>query len=174
MRAAAAGGEEGGGPGRAPAVSHCRFSADMSCRSRLATLNEKLTALERRIEYIEARVSGGGAGGRAGGRGPGRARGRPWLRRFLFPAGHQGRDADIGLGRPRAPPTPPEHRRPAPCSGPAAATTTAAASACVANKPLCSCPACSLPACLPAWGRARRRPAPCHRLGCPEPALPSA
>lgn len=28
----------------------------MSCRSRLATLNEKLTALERRIEYIEARV----------------------------------------------------------------------------------------------------------------------
>uniref|UniRef100_A0AAY5KXW1 BRICK1 subunit of SCAR/WAVE actin nucleating complex n=1 Tax=Esox lucius TaxID=8010 RepID=A0AAY5KXW1_ESOLU len=33
-------------------------SFDMSCRSRLATLNEKLTALERRIEYIEARVSG--------------------------------------------------------------------------------------------------------------------
>uniref|UniRef100_A0A8C9YZF0 BRICK1 subunit of SCAR/WAVE actin nucleating complex n=1 Tax=Sander lucioperca TaxID=283035 RepID=A0A8C9YZF0_SANLU len=32
-------------------------SFDMSCRSRLATLNEKLTALERRIEYIEARVS---------------------------------------------------------------------------------------------------------------------
>lgn len=31
--------------------------SDMSCRSRLATLNEKLTALERRIEYIEARVS---------------------------------------------------------------------------------------------------------------------
>ncbi|TRZ22005.1 hypothetical protein HGM15179_005148 [Zosterops borbonicus] len=30
-------------------------SFDMSCRSRLATLNEKLTALERRIEYIEAR-----------------------------------------------------------------------------------------------------------------------
>ncbi|XP_064347925.1 probable protein BRICK1 [Camelus dromedarius] len=28
---------------------------DMSCRSRLATLNETLTALERRIEYIEAR-----------------------------------------------------------------------------------------------------------------------
>lgn len=42
---------------------------DMSCRSRLATLNEKLTALERRIEYIEARVSGrrGGAGRGAGG-----------------------------------------------------------------------------------------------------------
>uniref|UniRef100_A0A8C0G7T2 BRICK1 subunit of SCAR/WAVE actin nucleating complex n=1 Tax=Chelonoidis abingdonii TaxID=106734 RepID=A0A8C0G7T2_CHEAB len=33
-------------------------SFDMSCRSRLATLNEKLTALERRIEYIEARVRG--------------------------------------------------------------------------------------------------------------------
>lgn len=33
----------------------------MSCRSRLATLNEKLTALERRIEYIEARVSAGPA-----------------------------------------------------------------------------------------------------------------
>ncbi|ETE70885.1 Protein BRICK1, partial [Ophiophagus hannah] len=32
-------------------------SFDMSCRSRLATLNEKLTALERRIEYIEARCS---------------------------------------------------------------------------------------------------------------------
>ena len=30
---------------------------DMSCRSRLAELNEKLTALERRVEYIEARVS---------------------------------------------------------------------------------------------------------------------
>eukprot|EP00070_Physeter_catodon_P028090 XP_028334984.1 protein BRICK1 isoform X1 [Physeter catodon] len=35
-------------------------SFDMSCRSRLATLNEKLTALERRIEYIEARVTKGG------------------------------------------------------------------------------------------------------------------
>lgn len=35
---------------------------DMSCRSRLATLNEKLTALERRIEYIEARVSMPGTG----------------------------------------------------------------------------------------------------------------
>ncbi|KFO38349.1 Protein BRICK1 [Fukomys damarensis] len=38
-------------------------SFDMSCRSRLATLNEKLTALERRIEYIEARVSSGGTAG---------------------------------------------------------------------------------------------------------------
>uniref|UniRef100_A0A3B3H2M1 BRICK1 subunit of SCAR/WAVE actin nucleating complex n=1 Tax=Oryzias latipes TaxID=8090 RepID=A0A3B3H2M1_ORYLA len=35
-------------------------SFDMSCRSRLATLNEKLTALERRIEYIEARVTESG------------------------------------------------------------------------------------------------------------------
>lgn len=35
------------------------FFLDMSCRSRLATLNEKLTALERRIEYIEARVTKG-------------------------------------------------------------------------------------------------------------------
>ena len=30
--------------------------ADTSCRSRLAQLNEKLTQLERRVEYIEARV----------------------------------------------------------------------------------------------------------------------
>lgn len=29
----------------------------MSCRSRLAVLNEKLTTLERRIEYLEACVS---------------------------------------------------------------------------------------------------------------------
>lgn len=40
---------------RSPGSSLC-LPADMSCRSRLATLNEKLTALERRIEYIEARV----------------------------------------------------------------------------------------------------------------------
>ncbi|PNF40065.1 putative protein BRICK1-B [Cryptotermes secundus] len=32
-------------------------SFDMSCRSRLAVLNEKLTTLERRVEYLEARVS---------------------------------------------------------------------------------------------------------------------
>ncbi|EGW06212.1 putative protein BRICK1 [Cricetulus griseus] len=38
-------------------ISDFLNSFDMSCRSRLATLNEKLTALERRIEYIEARVS---------------------------------------------------------------------------------------------------------------------
>lgn len=29
----------------------------MSCRSRIAVLNEKLTTLERRIEYLEACVS---------------------------------------------------------------------------------------------------------------------
>ncbi|XP_047000066.1 probable protein BRICK1-B [Schistocerca americana] len=34
-------------------------SFDMSCRSRLATLNEKLTTLERRVEYLEARVTKG-------------------------------------------------------------------------------------------------------------------
>ncbi|XP_023234297.1 protein BRICK1 [Centruroides vittatus] len=34
-------------------------SFDMSCRSRLATLNEKLTSLERKIEYLEARVTKG-------------------------------------------------------------------------------------------------------------------
>ena len=39
------------------AMCNIPFIADMSCRSRLATLNEKLTTLERRVEYIEARVS---------------------------------------------------------------------------------------------------------------------
>jgi hypothetical protein len=29
---------------------------DMSCRGRLAVLNEKITRLERKIEYLEARV----------------------------------------------------------------------------------------------------------------------
>jgi len=37
-------------------ISVC-FVTDMSCRSRLAVLNEKLTTLERRVEYLEARVS---------------------------------------------------------------------------------------------------------------------
>ncbi|KAK3797786.1 hypothetical protein RRG08_052388 [Elysia crispata] len=32
-------------------------SFDTSCRSRLATLNQKLTELERRVEYIEARIA---------------------------------------------------------------------------------------------------------------------
>lgn len=35
------------------------FSTDMSCRSRLAVLNEKLTVLERRIDYLEACVTKG-------------------------------------------------------------------------------------------------------------------
>ncbi|GAB6020660.1 putative protein BRICK1-B [Chamberlinius hualienensis] len=34
-------------------------SFDLSCRARIATLNEKLTMLEREIEYLEARVSKG-------------------------------------------------------------------------------------------------------------------
>ncbi|OQR78192.1 putative protein BRICK1-A-like [Tropilaelaps mercedesae] len=34
-------------------------SFDMSCRARLATLNGKLTALERKIDYLEARVTKG-------------------------------------------------------------------------------------------------------------------
>jgi len=34
-------------------------SFDMSCRGRLAALNEKLTSLERRIEYLEAKVTKG-------------------------------------------------------------------------------------------------------------------
>ncbi|XP_046953451.1 probable protein BRICK1 [Lynx rufus] len=34
-------------------------SFDMPCHSRRSTLNEKLTALERRIEYIEAQVTTG-------------------------------------------------------------------------------------------------------------------
>ncbi|CAL1538549.1 unnamed protein product [Lymnaea stagnalis] len=32
-------------------------SFDTSCRSRLAVLNQKLTELERRVEYIEARIA---------------------------------------------------------------------------------------------------------------------
>jgi len=32
-------------------------SFDLSCRSKLALLNEKLTNLERKIEYLEARVT---------------------------------------------------------------------------------------------------------------------
>ena len=34
-------------------------SFDLSCKSRLAILNEKLTKLERKIEYLEARVTKG-------------------------------------------------------------------------------------------------------------------
>lgn len=36
-----------------------RCLSDMSCRSRLAVLNEKLTVLERRIDYLEACVTKG-------------------------------------------------------------------------------------------------------------------
>lgn len=94
----------GGGGGAGAALSHRRLPADMSCRSRLATLNEKLTALERRIEYIEARVSGGArAGPGVGLAGLALAEAAP------LPAGHQGRDADIGPGRPAGAP-----HRPAP------------------------------------------------------------
>eukprot|EP00794_Sanderia_malayensis_P006033 gene6033-6734_t len=32
---------------------------DVSCRTRLANLNSKLTSLEQKIEYIEARVTRG-------------------------------------------------------------------------------------------------------------------
>lgn len=35
------------------------YIPDMSCRSKLAVLNEKLTTLERRIEYLEACVTKG-------------------------------------------------------------------------------------------------------------------
>lgn len=52
-----------------PLISHTLFAvmlirsslkfADMSCRSRLAVLNEKLTVLERRIDYLEACVTKG-------------------------------------------------------------------------------------------------------------------
>jgi len=39
-------------------IAHFLNNFDMSARSRLAQLNEKLTTLERKIEYLEARVSG--------------------------------------------------------------------------------------------------------------------
>jgi uncharacterized protein len=32
----------------------------MSCRSRLSSLNEKLTTLERKVDFLEAKVSRGG------------------------------------------------------------------------------------------------------------------
>ena len=38
-------------------ISDFLNSFDMSCRSRLSGLNEKLNILERKIDYLEARVS---------------------------------------------------------------------------------------------------------------------
>lgn len=38
-------------------ITRIVFLLDTSCRSRLTTLNEKLTQLEKRVEYIEARVT---------------------------------------------------------------------------------------------------------------------
>ncbi|KAL5014397.1 hypothetical protein ScPMuIL_008667 [Solemya velum] len=40
-------------------ISDFLNSFDTSCRSRLTTLNEKLTQLEKRVEYIEARITKG-------------------------------------------------------------------------------------------------------------------
>lgn len=40
-------------------ISDFLNSFDMSCRSRLSVLNEKLTTLERKIDYLEARVAKG-------------------------------------------------------------------------------------------------------------------
>lgn len=162
-------GEGGGGRGAVwgcvgGAVCLTAAAADMSCRSRLATLNEKLTALERRIEYIEARVSLALCSGVAG---PRSSLAPP--KALPVPAGHQGRDADIDRGRLRAP------RRwswcPTACTGLAAAVSSAR----VANKPLCSCPACSLPArdrllrgCLLPQGMSGVRPP-----ACPPPSGPA-
>lgn len=42
--------------GKAPRKILC-VNVDTSCRGRLAVLNEKLTGLERKIEYLEARVT---------------------------------------------------------------------------------------------------------------------
>lgn len=40
-----------------PFNSHHKQFLDSSCRAKLSLLNERLTTLERRVEYIEARVS---------------------------------------------------------------------------------------------------------------------
>lgn len=37
-------------------LKHIFVISDISCRSKLAKLNEKITSLELKIEYIEARV----------------------------------------------------------------------------------------------------------------------
>ncbi|RDD47136.1 putative protein BRICK1-A [Trichoplax sp. H2] len=41
-------------------VTNILNAFDITCRSRLANLNEKLTMLEKRIEYLEAQVIKGG------------------------------------------------------------------------------------------------------------------
>jgi len=40
-------------------ISDFLTNFDLSCRTKLATLNEKLNSLERKIEYLEARVTKG-------------------------------------------------------------------------------------------------------------------
>uniref|UniRef100_A0A914WHZ4 Protein BRICK1 n=1 Tax=Plectus sambesii TaxID=2011161 RepID=A0A914WHZ4_9BILA len=40
-------------------ISDFLCSFDLSCRTKLATLNEKLNLLERKIEFLEARVTKG-------------------------------------------------------------------------------------------------------------------
>ena len=41
-------------------ISDFLNSFDMSCRSRLSNLNEKLTEIERKVDYLEAKVSRSG------------------------------------------------------------------------------------------------------------------
>ena len=38
-------------------ISDFLNSFDTSCRSRLSNLNQKLTAIERKVDYLEAKVS---------------------------------------------------------------------------------------------------------------------
>ena len=38
-------------------IAEFLYAFDLSARSRLAVLNQKLTRLERQVEYIEARVT---------------------------------------------------------------------------------------------------------------------
>ena len=41
-------------------ISDFLNSFDMSCRSRLSNLNEKLTEIERKVDYLEAKVARSG------------------------------------------------------------------------------------------------------------------
>lgn len=41
-------------------ISDFLTSFDTSCRSRLSNLNQKLTAIERKVDYLENKVSRGG------------------------------------------------------------------------------------------------------------------